>query len=189
MSVCVKEGMNTAEKLQVDASGGNVGDGMSAFGNNSTLGGAGQSVGHDAGHGASHGAGHGTADVMKRLKERQHQMLLEGREVVDLSMVNPDLPPPRPVLDRLLEYVTKTSTHKYAVSRGVRRLREAFAEKYKRFGVSLNPESEICVCLGSKDATYHALRALVRAGDAVIVAAPAYPAHLSAVHLVGAAPV
>lgn len=128
-------------------------------------------------------------DVMKALKERQHEMLLQGREVVDLSMVNPDLPPPRPVLDRLLEYVTKTSTHKYAVSRGVRRLREAFSEKYKKFGVALNPESEVCVCLGSKDATYHALRALVTPGDAVIVAAPAYPAHLSAAHLVGAAPV
>jgi alanine-synthesizing transaminase len=134
------------------------------------------------------GDGSHTADSMKGLKSRQHEMLLQGREVIDLSMVNPDLPPPRPVLDRLLEYVTKTSTHRYAVSRGVRRLREAFAEKYQSFGVSLDPERNICVCLGSKDATYHALRALVKAGESVIVSAPAYPAHLSAIRLVGAVP-
>lgn len=134
------------------------------------------------------GEGSSIADSMKVLKSRQHEMLLEGREVIDLSMVNPDLPPPRPVLDRLLEYVTKTSTHRYAVSRGVRRLREAFAEKYQSFGVSLDPEKNVCVCLGSKDATYHALRTLVKTGESVIVCAPAYPAHLSAIRLVGAIP-
>lgn len=125
-------------------------------------------------------------DYLKPIKELQHKRLLEGKPVVDLSMVNPDLPPPRPVIDRLLESVTKTSTHRYSVSRGVRRLREGFAEKYaSRFGVSLDPESEVCVCLGSKDATFHALRVLIHPGDSVLVAAPSYPAHLSAVTLVG----
>jgi alanine-synthesizing transaminase len=130
----------------------------------------------------------GSADIMRPLKDRQHEMLLAGREVIDLSMVNPDLPPPRAVLDRLLEYVTKTSTHRYAVSRGVRRLREAFVEKYEEFSVSLNPERDVCVCLGSKDATYHALRVLVKPGETVVVSGPAYPAHLSAINLVGASP-
>jgi len=125
-------------------------------------------------------------DFLRPLKELQHQRLMEGLPVLDLSMVNPDLPPPRPIIDRLLESVTKMSTHRYAVSRGVRRLREAFAEKYDTsFGQKLDPESEVCVCLGSKDATFHALRVLIHAGDSVVVAAPAYPAHLSAVALVG----
>jgi alanine-synthesizing transaminase len=102
-------------------------------------------------------------------------------------MVNPDLPPPRLVLDRLLESVTKPTNHRYAVSRGVRRLREGFAVKYSEtFGVKLDPENQVCVCLGSKDATFHALRALVQPGDAVIVATPWYPAHPSAVALAGA---
>jgi alanine-synthesizing transaminase len=127
---------------------------------------------------------------MQVLKNRQHNMLLAGRSVIDLSMVNPDLAPPRSILDRLLESVNKPGAHRYSVSRGVRKLREAFVEKYSStFHVQLDPEEQVCVCLGSKDATYHALRALVGPGDRVIVTAPAYPAHLSALHLVGAHPV
>lgn len=125
-------------------------------------------------------------DYLRSLKNLQHQMLLDGKQVFDLSMVNPDLPPPRAVLDRLLESVTKPQNHRYAVSRGVRRLREAFAAKYSsRFGVSLNPDTEVCVCLGSKDATYHALKSLISVGDAVVVSSPSYPAHVSSVTLVG----
>ncbi len=126
-------------------------------------------------------------DHLQSLKVLQHSLLLEGHPICDLSMVNPDLAPPRVVLDRLLESVTKPANHRYAVSRGVRRLREAFSVKYtKRFGIGLDPESEVCVCLGSKDATFQTLRSLVRVGDNVVVGAPSYPAHISAVSLVGA---
>ena len=125
-------------------------------------------------------------DHLRSLKTLQHQMLVDGKQVFDLSMVNPDLAPPRAVLDRLLESVTKPLNHRYAVSRGVRRLREAFAAKYSTsFGVSLNPETEICVCLGSKDATYHAIKSLITVGDAVVVSSPSYPAHVSSVTLAG----
>jgi alanine-synthesizing transaminase len=125
-------------------------------------------------------------DYLRALKNLQHQMLVDGKQVFDLSMVNPDLSPPRAVLDRLLESVTKPLNHRYAVSRGVRRLREAFAVKYSsRFGVTLNPETEICVCLGSKDATYHAIKSLITVGDSVVVSSPSYPAHVSSVTLAG----
>lgn len=125
-------------------------------------------------------------DYLRSLKTLQHQMLVEGKQVFDLSMVNPDLAPPRAVLDRLLESVTKPLNHRYAVSRGVRRLREAFAAKYaSSFGVTLNPETEICVCLGSKDATYHAIKSLISVGDSVVVSSPSYPAHVSSVTLSG----
>ena len=125
-------------------------------------------------------------DYLRPLKDLQRQMLIDGRTVFDLSMVNPDLAPPRVVLDRLLESVTKTQNHRYAVSRGVRRLRDAFANKYAtRFGINLNPETEVCVCLGSKDATYQALKSLLKPGDQVVVSAPSYPAHISAVTLAG----
>lgn len=129
-------------------------------------------------------------DHLQSLKEIQREMLMAGRGVFDLSMVNPDLAPPRPVLDRLLESVTKTQNHRYAVSRGVRRLREAFAAKYgNRFGTNVNPETEVCVCLGSKDATYHALKSLIKHGDRVVVSAPSYPAHVSGIALAGGTPV
>lgn len=125
-------------------------------------------------------------DYLRPLKELQHSRILQGKTVLDLSMVNPDLAPPRAVIDRLLESVTKLSAHRYSVARGVRRLREAFAEKYaSKFSISLDPESEVCVCLGSKDATFHALRVITHPGEPVVVSAPAYPAHLSAVALVG----
>lgn len=123
-------------------------------------------------------------DDLDALRHVQQQRVGEGHSVCDLSMVNPDLAPPRVVLDRLLEAVTKTSNHRYAVSRGVRRLREAFSHKYRsRFKQELDPETQVCVCLGSKDATFHALRVLLGRGDAVIVPTPSYPAHPSAVAL------
>jgi alanine-synthesizing transaminase len=125
-------------------------------------------------------------DELEGIRRLQHQRAVDGTSVWDLSMVNPDLAPPRMVLDRLLESVTKTASHRYAVSRGVRRLREAFSDKYStRFGQELDPETQVCVCLGSKDATFHALRALVQPGDAVIIPTPSYPAHPSAVALTG----
>jgi alanine-synthesizing transaminase len=128
----------------------------------------------------------GLHDDLEALRKLQHQRVVSGLPVWDLSMVNPDLPPPRQVLDRLLESVTKTSNHRYAVSRGVRRLREGFSVKYQtRFGCTLDPENQVCVCLGSKDATFHALRALLQPGDSVVVMAPSYPAHPSAVALAG----
>ncbi len=123
---------------------------------------------------------------LESLRAVQHRRVLDGLPIWDLSMVNPDLAPPRQVLDRLLESVTKPTNHRYAVSRGVRRLREGFAIKYSsRFAISLHPESDVCVCLGSKDALFHALRVLTRPGESVVVAAPAYPAHPSAVSSVG----
>jgi alanine-synthesizing transaminase len=125
--------------------------------------------------------------ALEELRSIQHRRVVDGQAVWDLSMVNPDMAPPRVVLDRLLESVTKGTNHRYAVSRGVRRLRDAFAFKYStRFEISLNPETQVCVCLGSKDATFHALRVLVKAGDSVVVAAPSYPAHPSAIALAGA---
>jgi alanine-synthesizing transaminase len=123
---------------------------------------------------------------LESLRNLQHQRVVSGLQVWDLSMVNPDLAPPRQILDRLLESVTKISNHRYAVSRGVRRLREGFSVKYQtRFGCELDPEKQVCVCLGSKDATFHALRALLQPGDSVVVLSPSYPAHPSAVALAG----
>ncbi len=123
---------------------------------------------------------------LEGLRISQRERANDGGAIIDLSMVNPDMAPPRALLDRLLESVTKSANHRYAVSRGVRRLREGFSSKYRsRFGQALDPETDICVCLGSKDGTFHALRVLIESGDRVIVPVPAYPAHPSAVALAG----
>ena len=120
------------------------------------------------------------------LKDLQKEKVSRGEQVLDLSMVNPDLQPPRMVMDRLLEFVTKGSNHRYAVSRGVRRLRDGFATKYARtFSQELDADREVCVCLGSKDGIFNVLRYVLASGDRVIVSSPCYSAHRSAVELVG----
>jgi alanine-synthesizing transaminase len=129
---------------------------------------------------------HVQTDSIDRLKNIQREKVYRGEQVWDLSMVNPDMQPPRLVMDRLLEFVTKGNNHRYAVSRGVRRLRDAFAAKYDRaFSQSVNPDTEVCVCLGSKDGVFNVLRYVLSAGDKVVVSSPSYSAHLSAVELVG----
>lgn len=123
-------------------------------------------------------------DRLKELDELKLQILGKGQMLLDLSMINPDLEPPRLLLDKLLEATTKPNNHRYAVSRGIRKLREAFALKYaNRFSVKIDPESEVCITAGTKDAVVHCLTALTDPGDTVLVGRPTYPAHLSALHV------
>ena len=121
------------------------------------------------------------------LRDLQHSMLREGQDVLDLSMINPDLAPPRILIDRLVEAVGKPSNHRYAVARGVRKLREGFAAKYRTsFEVELDPETQICACSGSKDALVQCLRILLQADEKILLPRPTYPAHLAAAMVVGA---
>lgn len=78
----------------------------------------------------------------------------------------------------------RPENHRYAVARGIRRLRVSFSEKYRSaFNVSLDPELECCVTMGSKDATFHLLYSLKRSGGRILLASPTYPIHRSAAHL------
>lgn len=123
-------------------------------------------------------------DPARELNEMKSRLLAQGGELFDLSMINPDLSPPRILIDKLLEASWKTQNHRYAVSRGVRKLREGFAEKYaRRFGVTLDPELEVCAVMGSKDALVHAFDVLTQPGDTILVGAPTYPLYLSSARL------
>lgn len=122
-------------------------------------------------------------EPLRELSTLHRQKMVAGERLVDLSMINPDLSPPRIMLDRLVEATMKSGNHRYAVSRGIRKLRMAFAEKYQsRFGVSLNPDTEVCATMGTKDAILHGLLSNVKPGANVLLASPTYPAHQSAVH-------
>jgi len=128
-------------------------------------------------------------DPLAELNRAKLELVSSGRALIDLSMINPDVAPPRFLLDKLLEATVKPANHRYAVSRGIRRLRESFAFKYReRFGVSRDPETEVCVTLGTKDALVSALRVVCSPGDTVALAEPTYPAHLSAIFLAGLRP-
>lgn len=129
-------------------------------------------------------------DQLSQLHAGKTDAIKRGLRVFDLSMINPDLPPARSLLDRLLEATNRPANHRYAVARGIRKLREAFAIKYSsKFRSNLDPETEVCVTMGAKDALTNLLWCLSQAGDRIIVGKPTYPAFLAALKLARVEPI
>jgi alanine-synthesizing transaminase len=111
-----------------------------------------------------------------------------GRDIIDLGMGNPDSPTPRPIVDKLIEAVQNPRTHRYSTSRGIPGLRRAHAAYYeRRFGVRLEPESEIVVTLGSKEGLANLAQAITAPGDVILVPNPSYPIHPYGFIIAGAA--
>lgn len=128
-------------------------------------------------------------DHYQELRAARIQATSKGESLIDLSMINSDIAPPRFCLDKLSEAIVKTQNHRYSVARGIRKLREAFVHKYSyRFGVKLSAESDVCVVNGTKDAIVHVLRVVSSPGDKVLMAAPTYPLFKSAALLNGLTP-
>ena len=112
---------------------------------------------------------------VNRLKEAARR---RGVDIIDLGMGNPDLPPPRHIIDKLVETLDKPRVHRYSSSRGIIGLRRALAGYYRRrFDVALDPESEAVVTLGSKEGFVNMAQAICHPGVSVLVPAPAYPIH------------
>lgn len=111
----------------------------------------------------------------------------EGRDVVDLGFGNPDLPSPPIAVDKLAEAARNPRNHRYSASRGLPKLRQAAAEMYeRRFGVHLDPDTEVINTIGAKEGLGHLMWVLLSAGDAALVPAPSYPIHLFAPLFAGA---
>ncbi len=109
-----------------------------------------------------------------------------GHDVIDLGMGNPIDPSPPFVIDKLAEAAHDARNHRYSVSVGLYNLRREVARKYKRrYGVDLDPETEVVATIGSKEGFSHLMLALLGAGDTVVVGDPAYPIHVYAVALAG----
>lgn len=101
-----------------------------------------------------------------------------GADIIDLGMGNPDLPTPKAIVDKLVEVVRDPRTHRYSSSRGIPGLRRAQAAYYaRRFGVKLNPETQIVATLGSKEGFANMAQAITAPGDVVICPNPTYPIH------------
>ncbi len=125
-------------------------------------------------------------DLLAPLHAAHAARRLQGLPTHDALMISPDLPPPRVMVDRLVEASVKPGAHRYSSSRGIRKLREAFQRKYERaFGVRLDPDDEVCVALGTKDALLQTLRAVTHPGDEVLVGTPLYPAYRSIFQALG----
>ena len=101
-----------------------------------------------------------------------------GADIIDLGMGNPDLPAPKHVLEKLVETVGKPRTDRYSASRGIPGLRKAQAAYYeRRFGVTLNPDTQVIATLGSKEGFANMAQAITAPGDVVLVPNPSYPLH------------
>ncbi len=101
-----------------------------------------------------------------------------SQDVIDLGMGNPDQPTPAHIVAKLAEAAANPRTHGYSNSRGIPGLRRAQAAYYaRRFGVELDPESEIIVTLGSKEGLANLAQAITSPGDVIMAPNPSYPIH------------
>jgi alanine-synthesizing transaminase len=101
-----------------------------------------------------------------------------GADIIDLGMGNPDLPTPPHVIEKLKETLGKPKTDRYSASRGITGLRKAQAGYYaRRFGVKLNPDTQIVATLGSKEGFANVAQAITAPGDVVLCPNPSYPIH------------
>lgn len=101
-----------------------------------------------------------------------------GEDIIDFGMGNPDQPTPEHIVDKLVEVAQRRDTHRYSVSRGIPRLRRAICRWYQdRYQVTLDPDTQAIVTIGSKEGLAHLAMATMAAGDTVLVPNPAYPIH------------
>ena len=101
-----------------------------------------------------------------------------GADIIDFGMGNPDLPTPAHVVEKLKETIDNPKTHRYSNSRGIPGLRKAVSGYYeRRFGVSVNPETQAIVTLGSKEGLANLSQAITSPGDVILVPNPSYPIH------------
>lgn len=117
------------------------------------------------------------------------QMRAAGRRIISLGIGSPDRPPHSSVVDRLHEVASRLDTHAYQSYKGAAVLRRAFSAWYAdRYGVQLDPESEILPLIGSKEGLVHICMTYLRKGDRVLIPNPGYPTYRSAVTLSGGEP-
>ncbi|WP_029056881.1 LL-diaminopimelate aminotransferase [Stappia stellulata] len=110
-----------------------------------------------------------------------------GADIIDLGMGNPDLPTPKHIVEKLTETVQNPRTHRYSSSKGIPGLRRAQAAYYeRRFGVKLNPDTQVVATLGSKEGFANMAQAISAPGDVVLVPNPSYPIHAFGFLMAGA---
>ena len=111
-----------------------------------------------------------------------------GEDVIDLGMGNPDGAPPAHVIEKLCEVARNPRAHRYSASKGIAGLRKAQSAYYaRRFGVDVDPDSEVVVTLGSKEGLANLAQAITAPGDVVLAPNPSYPIHTFGFIIAGAA--
>ena len=101
-----------------------------------------------------------------------------GDDIIDFGMGNPDQPPAPHIIEKLIEAAHNPRAHRYSASKGIPGLRKALVAYYeRRFNVTLDPESEVVVTLGSKEGLANLASAITSPGDIILVPNPSYPIH------------
>src|SRR3954451_18565608 len=112
----------------------------------------------------------------------------QGVDIIDLGMGNPDGTPPQHVIDKLCEVARDPKAHRYSASKGIAGLRRAQAGYYgRRFGVQVDPDSEVVVTLGSKEGLANLAKGITAPGDVVLAPNPSYSIHQFGFIIAGAA--
>ncbi len=125
--------------------------------------------------------------VIAEVNAMRAEARARGEDIIDLGMGNPDLPPPPHVIEKLCEVAMKPDAHGYSASKGIPGLRRAQANYYaRRFGVDVDPETEVVVTMGSKEGLASLATAITAPGDVVLAPNPSYPIHTFGFILAGA---
>ncbi len=116
--------------------------------------------------------------VFEEVNKLKASLRAKGIDIIDFGMGNPDLPVPAHIVEKLCETAAKPRTNRYSASRGIPGLRKAMAGYYdRRFGVKLNPDTQIVATLGSKEGFANLAQAITAPGDVIISPNPSYPIH------------
>src|ERR687893_2107171 len=126
------------------------------------------------------------AELERKIREKK----AAGVDVISLGIGDPDTPTPPPVVEALASAAGEPGTHQYPSNRGRPELREAYARFYeRRFGVTLDPETEIIPALGAKECVFNLNLAFLDPGAAALAADPGYPVYTGGPLLADAEPV
>lgn len=129
------------------------------------------------------------AYIFAKLAELKQAEVDRGKDVIDLGIGDPDLPTPSRIIARLQSESEKPENHRYPPYAGIRPFRESIARWYERkFGIEIDPSSEVIVLIGSKEGIAHSFLTFVGPGDVALCPDPAYPVYSPAAVFAGATP-
>jgi len=116
--------------------------------------------------------------VFEQVNRLKAQARARGEDIIDFGMGNPDLPTPQHIVEKMVETIAKPRTNRYSASKGIPGLRRAQAAYYeRRFGVKLDPDTQIVATLGSKEGFANMAQAITAPGDVILSPNPTYPIH------------
>ncbi|WP_088894168.1 LL-diaminopimelate aminotransferase [Leptolyngbya ohadii] len=126
------------------------------------------------------------ANVFADMDRAKAKARAAGLDVIDLSLGSSDLPTPAPVLDTIARSLQDPSTHGYLLFHGTQAFRRSVAQWYERkFGIAVDPETEVLPLIGSQEGTAHLPLAVLNPGDFALLLDPGYPSHAGGVYLAG----